>query len=496
MRTELAPSPTKRLWAPRLCLVTGLLVGISVAWGQSDDAESAPPAPSASSSSSGGFSLSDQGSFSGSVPEGKTTGDVLPLSFKDAAERGLRNNLGLLLQGDNAMYAKGTRWKELSNLLPNLNASISEHVEQNDLAALGLRGNILPGIPAVVGPFNYFDAHFALKQQVFDLHSLQRERGAALNEKAAQQSYRDARDFVILTVGNAYLLALSATARVETAQAQAETAQALYSKSQDQQTAGVVPAIDTLRAQVEFQNRQQQLIVARNNFAKQKLQLARIIGLPPGQEFTLTTQEPYEPLTAMGIDDALRRAYNSRSDYQAALSKIQAAEYFRRAATAEHIPSVDVMANYGDVGVNPGNSHGAFQVAGTLNIPIFAGGKAHADALQAEASLRQSRSQLDDLRGRIDYEVRTALLDLEAAAKQVEVARSSVDLASQTLAQARDRFSAGVADNLEVIQAQEAVASANESYISSLYAHNIAKVELAHAIGYAEQGVMEYLNRH
>jgi outer membrane protein TolC len=140
-----------------------------------------------------------------------------------------------------------------------------------------------------------------------------------------------------------------------------------------------------------------------------------------------------------------------------------------------------------------GNSHGVFQVGATLDIPIFAGGKAHADALEAEATLRQNREQLENLRAQIDYDVRTALLDLNAASEQVAVARQSLDLANQTLDQARDRFTAGVADNLEVVQAQETVAAANDSYISSLYAHNLAKVSLARAIGFAEQGVKQYL---
>jgi outer membrane protein TolC len=261
----------------------------------------------------------------------------------------------------------------------------------------------------------------------------------------------------------------------------------------DQQNAGVIPAIDSLRARVEFQSQQQQLIVARNNYAKQKLNLARIIGLPPGQEFILTDQVPYAPLAQMTLEEALRRAYASRSDYQAAVQRVRGAEYFRNAATAEHYPSLGLAGDYGDAGIRPGSSHGVFQVGATLEIPIFAGGRSHADALQAEASLRQSRQQLDNLRAQIDYEVRTSLLDLAAAADQVEVARSSVDLSNQTLNQARDRFAAGVADNLEVIQAQEAVAMTNEDYISSLYAHNVAKISLARAIGFAEEGVREYL---
>jgi outer membrane protein TolC len=154
---------------------------------------------------------------------------------------------------------------------------------------------------------------------------------------------------------------------------------------------------------------------------------------------------------------------------------------------------LDFLANYGTAGVNLGDSHGVFTVGATLAIPIFAGGKAHADALEAEATLRQRRQQMENLRGQIDFEVRTALLDLRAAADQVQVARSALDLANQTLDQARDRFSAGVTDNLEVVQAQESVASANENYINSLYAHNVAKVSLARAIGFAEQGVRQYL---
>jgi outer membrane protein TolC len=143
--------------------------------------------------------------------------------------------------------------------------------------------------------------------------------------------------------------------------------------------------------------------------------------------------------------------------------------------------------------VTPGQSNGTWQVNGGLNIPIFAGGKTHSDVLEAEAQLKQARSQLNDLRGRIDYEVRASLLDLSSAAEQVEVARSSVELAEAGLTQSRDRFTAGVTDNLEVVQAQESVASAHESYIQSLYAHNLAKIELARAIGDAEQGVKRYL---
>jgi outer membrane protein TolC len=270
-------------------------------------------------------------------------------------------------------------------------------------------------------------------------------------------------------------------------------AQALYDKAVDQQRAGLNPAIDTLRSQVELQTREQQLIAARNDFAKQKLSLARIIGLPPGQEFILTEKAPYQALTPLPVEVYLQRAYTSRSDYQAAQAQVRAAELSRRAATAGHYPTLGFNANYGDIGINPSQSNGTWQVDGGLTIPIFAGGKVHSDVLEADSQLKQAGSQLGDLRGRIDYEVRSALLDLNSAAEQVEVARSTVELAEEALTQSRDRFSAGVTDNLEVVQAQESVASAHESYIQSLYAHNLAKVELARAIGDAEQGVKRYL---
>lgn len=447
----------------------------------------------ADSSSTGRIKItspSNQSPFNGSVAEGTVKAEVVSLTFQDAIDLGLKNNLGVLLQSYNSLAARGQKWKELSELLPNLNARISENAAQQNLAAEGLR---FPGFPTIVGPYGFTDARVYLSQSVLNLKALNRERGAAEDERAAQYSYKDARDLVVLAVGNAYLQALSGAARVETAEAQLDSAQALFTKATDQQNAGLSPAIDTLRSRVEFQNRQQQLIVARNEYAKQKLALVRAIGLPVGQEIALISKAPYDRLATSGIEESVQRAYASRSDYLAAVQQVRAAEHYRRGATAEHYPTIDVLADYGALGVNLGSSHGTFSVSGRLNIPIFQGGKAHADVLQAEATLRQARSQLENLRGQIEYEVRTALLDIAAADEQVEVARSSVDLAEQTLTQARDRFSAGVTDNLEVVQAQQTVASAHESYISSLYAHNLAKIELVRAMGYAEQGVRQYL---
>jgi len=450
-------------------------------------AQTSTPTPSVSLPGS-------QSPFTGSQPEGQATSQVLRIGFQDAIDRGLRNNLGLILARDQTIQARGERWKELSNLLPNFSARIQEDAQTLSLTALGFKGNLFPvPLPRVIGPFNYFDARLSLSQSLFSFKDIEQERAAEEQLKSSNYSLKDARELVVLAVGNAYLIAIAGAARIETAEAQVENAQALYDKAEDQLKAGLTPSIDALRSQVELQTRQQQLIAARNDYAKQKLSLARIIGLATGQDFELTEKAPYEALTPQPVEVYLQRAYSSRSDYRAVQAQLRAAEFVRRGATAGHYPTLDLNANFGDIGVTPAQSNGTWQVNGGINIPIFAGGKTHSDVLEAEAQLRQARSQLNDLRGRIDYEVRTSLLDLTSAAQQVEVARSNVDLAEQTLVQSRDRFAAGVTDNLEVVQAQETVASAHESYIESLYEHNLAKIELARAIGDAEQGVERYL---
>jgi outer membrane protein TolC len=435
-----------------------------------------------------------QSPFQGSAPEGIATSEILQIDFKEAIDRGLRNNLGLLLAGDQAQGARGQRWQQLAELLPNISIRATEDAQTQSLTALGLKASVFHApVPRVIGPFNYFDLRASAAQTVFNYKSLEKERAASQTLKAAQLNFKDARELVVLAVGNSYLQAIAAAARVETSEAQVKSAQALYQKAADQQKAGLTPAIDALRSQVELQTRKQQLIVARNELAKSTLSLARIIGLPLGQSFVLTEKAPYQALTPLPLETYLQRAYNGRADYQAAIAQLQSAELSRKAAAAGRYPSIDLDANFGDIGINPANSNGTWQVVGGINIPVFAGNRVHGDILVADAQLKQAHSQLGDLRGRIDYEVRSALLDLNAAAEQVDVARSSVELAEQALAQSQDRFTAGVADNLEVVQAQEAVAGAHESYIQSLYAHNLAKVELAYAIGDAEQGVRRYL---
>ena len=430
--------------------------------------------------------------FASSVPAKPVQG-AIPISLQDAIDRGLKQNLGLLLSNTDIRSARGQRWEQLSALLPHVTAAPYVAESKTNLKELGISFNF-PGVnlPSSVGPFSYFDARVAVTQSLFDWRSINNARASSENLKSTVYTYKDARDLVVLAVGFTYLQAIADEARIETAEAQVKTAQALYDQATDQVNAGTSPAIDGLRAKVELQTRQQQLIQARNNLAIQKLTVARVIGLAPGQEFELTDKALYQPFEGISVDEALKRAYASRSDYQAALSQVRAAEFSRKAALAGYLPSLSFNANYGRGSAHPSTATEVYDVRGTLSIPIFIGGSVHGDVLQADAKLEQSRERLESLRAQIDADVRTALLNLQSSADQVNVARSNIDLADQTLAQSRDRFAAGVSDTVEVVQSQEAVASAHEQYISSLYSYNYAKISLARVLGVAEAGIKEY----
>jgi outer membrane protein TolC len=429
--------------------------------------------------------------FAGSVPA-KVVPEVIPLSLQDAINRGLRQNLGLLLSHADIGSARGQRWEQLSALLPHVTAAPYVDASKINLAELGLTSVGGVPLPHSVGPFSYFDARASVTQSLFDWKSINATRAASQSLKSADYTFRDARDLVVLAVGYVYLQAIADEARIETAEAQVKTAKALYDQAADQIDAGTSPDIDGLRTKVELQNRQQQLIQAKNNFAIQKLTVSRVIGLAPEQEFDLTDKSPYQPFEDITVDEALKRAYASRSDYQAVMTDVRAAEFSRKAAVAGYLPSLSFNADYGLAGGHPSTSTTVADVRGTLSIPIFQGGSVHADVLVANARLEQSRERLENLRAQINSEVRAAMLNLQSSAEQVNVARSNIDLAEETLTQSRDRFSAGVTDTVEVVQSQEAVASAHEQYISSLYNYNYAKISLVRALGIAEQGVKEF----
>ena len=432
-----------------------------------------------------------QNPYLGGVPAGKLGATPLELSLEDAVALGLKQNLGGVLASDVVADARGERWQALSELLPNVVTDTGFGVHQIALKAqIGLS---IPGVPPIVGPFGYFDSRAYLTQSVFDWTSIERARSSQAQVKAAEFSAKDAREMVVLVIVSNYLLVLADQSEVESATSQRDTAKALFQQASDQKTAGLASAVDVLRSQVQLQSREQKLIAARNSLAKQKIALARTMGLPAGQQFNLATHVPYQELTTSSLDEAIQRAYKARADFQSQANRVRSAELAGKAASAERYPSIGAETDYGLSGVNPGSSHGTVDAAATLRVPIFQGGRVHGDVLRAEASLTEEKQRLEDLRARIDQEVRDVYLDLEADGQQVSVENSAVKLATQTLEQSRDRFSSGVTDNIEVVQAQDALAIATDAYIASLYSYNMAKISLARATGVAESQYSEYL---
>jgi outer membrane protein TolC len=428
----------------------------------------------------------------GSVPSGPASDQALQLTLRDAVNMALRYNLGAIESGQNAQIARGQRLLALSNLLPQVSAGASENVQQVNLATFGLNG-LKTGIPTVVGPFSYISVDASVSQTLFSYESIQRFRAARTAEQAAQLSYQDILDVVTLTVGNAYLRIIEADSRIRAQEAQVQNARALYDRAVDQVQAGTAPRIDATRTEVQLHTEEYNLSIARNNFAVAKLALGRAIGLPLGQEFGLVNTLPYSDITPLSVDDALQIASKSRSDFRSALDSQKAAAQTLSAAKGERYPTVAANGSYGDIGPTFGHSHGDFTFQAGIRVPLFTGGRIKGDITQAEAALRQRKAEADNIRGQIDQDVRTALLNLNAAKEQVEVAKQNVELANESLARSKDRFTSGVTDSVEVVQAEQALASANDQYITSLYDHNFAKLSLARALGVARTNYQQYL---
>jgi outer membrane protein TolC len=431
------------------------------------------------------------GTFLGGVPSGVATTETLSLTIVDVINRALEHNLGLLNAEDVAGRARGERLIALADLLPNVNGRIGETRQKVNLAAYGFP---LPaGIPSLVGPFNVFDARVYLSQSVFDLAAINNLRSEKHNLAAAEYSVKSSRDLVVLVSASAYLQTLAAAARAESARAQTETAEAIFNQATNMKQSGIVAGIDVLRAEVQLGTERQRATAAKNDFEKIRLQLARIIGLPIGQPFTLVDELPNVPVPEMQLEEALDRAYKTRPDYLAVLERVQAAEAERASIVGEALPSVRVNADYGDLGLTPRQAKGTYSVSGAVTVPIFQGGRTQGRLQRADAELRSRRAEAEDMKASIYYDVRTAFLDLQASGEQLQVATRARELSAQQLTQARDRFAAGVASNIEIVQAQEAVAETSEQYISALYSFNVSKALLARGLGVAEEATRQYL---
>jgi outer membrane protein TolC len=495
LSAQFGPSPgggsnTRAVQLP----LSGAAHGSSVSIGQSTSGGAG-----SSSVNTLNSTLQVQGNVQGSVPGGDTvTQEPLALTLSQAVARGLKYNLSALVSSASQREANAARLNARAQLLPDLNGDLRETVQQTNLAATGLRFSAFPtgpgqpafNFPSIVGPFNYFDVRASLSQSIADMTRLHNYRSSKESARSAGLTALDSRELIILAVTGAYLELIARQSRVDTARAQIATAQTAYTQAVDRNKSGLNAHIDVNRSQVELQTQQQRLNSLLNDLAKDRISFARLIGLPQAQAVSLTDRQPFNPQDKLsGADELIRLAWDQRPDIRAASAEIRAAEEARRAAASERLPSLSLAADYGVIGVNPAQSHGTFSVTGTLHVPIFRSGRIEADVEQANSALAVRRAELENLKGRAEQEVRNALLDVNTASEQIALAESNRRLAAETVEQAGDRFRAGLADTVELVQAQESLATAEQDYISAMYSYQLARAALARATGAAGQGI-------
>jgi outer membrane protein TolC len=441
-------------------------------------------------------SVQVQGSYTGSSSSIATHPFSGKLSLRDAIARGLSYNLGAVNLNNSVRQAQGQSQIARSALLPNVSGYLAESLQQTNLAAEGLRIHIpIVGFsfPTIIGPYNNLDLRGNITQSILDMSAWNNYRSSKDVYSAAQFSARDARDSVVLAVCGAYLQIIATKERVTAAHAQLDTASALFQQTQQERGVGIVAQIDVDRSEVEQLTQQQRVISLETELGKEKISLARITGLPPNPDYDLTDEVPFAAAPALTLEDAIHQALDRRDDIKAAQAQIRAAERTLAAAHEESLPSLTVNGNYGALGTNPAQAHATYAAAATLSVPIWQGGRTEGDIKQAQASLAQRQAELEDLQGQVEGDVRNAWLELQAATSQVKLAQRNLQVTSETLGLTRQRFEAGVTDNVEVVQAQESLTSAQLDQINSVFAHNVAKLSLARAIASAAENLQQFL---
>jgi outer membrane protein TolC len=413
----------------------------------------------------------------------------LRLALGEAIERGLKANLRLLAAGTRVDEAGGTRERRLAALLPRARAEGVANLQNRNLRAFGLS---FPGVPDVVGPFSNYDYRFTAEQAVLDLPSYRSWRASEKQEQASRADYQDVRDLIIRHVAGLYLGAQAAAARVEAAESRVATADELYRLAVERRAAGVATGVDVLRAEVELANARQRLLEARNAARQALLTLARQIGLSPGTPLELAEPLRFAPVPAPDAAAALPEALDARADYQALARQREALDWQQRANRGRYLPKLGVGGNFGGIGRAPGDIRATGLVQGVISWTVFDQDR-KGEWLELESRARRLEHQMADLRLGIEEEIRAALLTLESASAEVEVAGQGRGLAERELALARERFEAGVAGNIEVVTAQESLARARDNYIVAVTRHADAKVALARALGATEKSYGHYL---
>lgn len=447
-----------------------------------------PINPAASTTNPSALATQSQNRYLGSTPAGTVTDEVIPLSLR--VERGLRYNLGMIESSQATTAVRAQRLRALSALLPDISFKGQQAFEDLSLKEIGLKLPPIsgfPGLPATTGAFGYQEARVSLTQSLYSTELRDRYRAQKDAEQASAFSTRDARDVVVYAVGVAYLQVVASAARVETARAQLTSAEELDQQTANQVKNEVSPEIDSIRAQVERQTAEQRLINATDAFEKDKLALGRIIGIPIDQKFALVDTAGYRPISDLTQQSATAEAVQTRADLRSAEANVRPAQYGIRAEKAQRLPAFLLHADYGGAGVNVGSFDSVYTLAGSISFPVFTGGRIRADIDEARANLARRQAEYKDLKARVAYDVRIAWLDLQASDSGVRVAGKNQALAERALRQSRDRYSNGVTNYLEVLQAEDTLTAARENYIQSLYSFNVSKMALARAMGVAER---------
>ncbi|HEY1207910.1 MAG TPA: TolC family protein [Terracidiphilus sp.] len=445
--------------------------------------------------------------FFGSVTARPVSDEPLRLSLDEAIALGLKNNLGLKEAENSEQYLHGQKNEVLQNFLPTIMLTGDRGVHQQNLVAMGFGpdtvkefmllfpGGVLPPGFSEITRDDLTEGKIQYGQMLFSGPVISAWKAVGAAERAAHFARMSAREEVVQQVATAYLHAIAASSEVDNARAQVATGELLVRHVHEAHVAGVVANLDELRARVQLQAEQQALIAAQNALEKDLILLKREIGIDPGQKITLTDPAPYSDLASQTPEEVLAIAYKNRQDYQTLQNQVVEVKAIHAAYRSQRLPSLSFGGYYGVSQVGGAGSHGNFVAQGTLNFPLFREAKLRGDTDVAQAQLDAVNAQLADLRGKIDQQVRSALLDVGASAKLVEVARSNVDLATRALADETDRVNAGVDDNLPLVTAQAALASAESNLVESLYRYNVSKLALARAAGVIESQYRAYLGR-
>jgi outer membrane protein TolC len=411
------------------------------------------------------------------------------LTLHDAIVKGLQANLSVLVADTRVQEAEGTRMRRLASLLPRVGTESYANLQNRNLRAFGIS---FPGVPGVVGPFSNYDFRLYADQKILDLQSLHSLRASERQDDASKLDYRDARDLIVRVIGGLYLNAQSAGARVKAAQSRVTSADALYQLAKNRHDVGTATGVDVLRAQVELANEQQSLLIARNQEKQALLALERNIGMQPGAPVELAEALEFQPLDHAAVESLVSSALAARPDYLALASQRQSVLEQQRASHARYYPKFSISGNYGGLGRSIGSIVGTGTIQGTLDFTLFDRDR-NGEAREIASRLKRIDDQIADMRRGIEQDIRGAVLNLESAAEQVQVAQQGRDLAQRELALTQDRFQSGVTNNVEVITAQDELARAQENYILAVSSHVDAKFALARAVGNTEQNINQYL---